>query len=303
MWYIRQVALALGLMAAVVVGVILSWLAFWTSLIPDVVMLGVMSVLAGVWFAAAWLVTAPRPIEDHTRPDPILDHARLREVCRWSQGAGPAAFVLVWVEVLTGLHVFGVLAGIATVGVLFGLVPLGIYLSALADWSGDTGVGGRLRGAVWSIAVCGSLLLALTGLGLLGVSFGFFIPLLVPIVSIIVMLGIGAFGWSVIQLSIGAVWAIQNSYQAEERRKRMEEKRRRQEEQNAARADLAAAAMTEADRRFETQMNEAIPEAIPLSDGSDPPVQPTPARDTNHESTIPPPTDTSPYELAPEEET
>ncbi len=303
-WYIRQIALAMGMMAAVVVGVILAWLVFWISVLPGLVTLAAMTVLAGVWFAASWLATVRRPIEDHTVPDPILDHDRLRTISRWSQAAGLFVFALVWLAVMTQLRLFGVLAGLASLGVLFGLVPLGVYLSALADWSGDTAVGGRLRAAVWCIAVCGALLVVLSGLGLVGVSLGFVVPVLIPIVSIIVMVGVGMFGWSVIQLSISAGWAIQNSIEAEARRVRMEEKRRRRAEQAAERTERASASMAEADQRFEEAMDERIPEAIPLSDGDAQPVEPParPAPSALGERKIEPGSDATPYELAPEDE-
>ncbi len=302
MWYIKQIALAMGMMAAVVIGVILTWLAFWLSLLPGIVMLAAMTLLAGLWFAASWLATTRRPIEDHTTPDPILDHDRLRTASRWSQVAGLLVFALIWTALITNLRLFGVLGGLASIGVLFGLVPLGVYLSALADWSGDTGVGGRLRAAVWCIAVCGSLLIFFSGLGMIGLSFGFLAPVLVPILSLIVMVGVGLFGWSVIQLSIGAAWAIQNSIEAEQRRLRLEEKRRRRAQQAAEQAERAAAAMAEADRRFEQEMDEQIPDAIPLSDEHTHHPPPKGSPSALDEKKIQPATDATPYELAPEDE-
>lgn len=310
MWYVKLVALAMGLMAVVVVGVIVVWLAHWVGLVSAGFGSLGFTMLAGVWFAAAWLVTIERPRTERTLKDEILDHAKLRPVCRWSQAAGLAAVGLVWAYVLTGFGVFSLLAGIVSLGVLAGLVPMGVYLSALADWSGDTGVGGRLRAAVWCIAVCGTLLMLTLLLVIARTPLGLILRIALPLFTIIVMGGIALFGVSVVQLSMSALWAIQNSHEAREREIRMAEKRQRRAERDAIKADAATAAIAEAAAARDAEMDESIPESIPLSDDETAPA----AREVRHHSTKQAvrPTmnpdeggasdDADPYDLAPDDE-
>ncbi|USN98259.1 MAG: hypothetical protein H6810_08725 [Phycisphaeraceae bacterium] len=316
MWYIQLVALASVLMALVVVGTIAGFVAALVGAVPAFVINGLFTILAGVWFASAWLVTFKRPHGERTLKDVILDSRPMQIGCRATQGTGLAVVVMMWAFWASGFGVFVWLAGLLMLGVLFGLVPFGIYLSSLADWSGDTGVGSRLRSAVWCIAVCGTLLVAVSVVEVVGIKLGLLGLVKIPL-SILVLVGVGLFGWSVIQLAISAVWAIQNSHEANERSIRMEEKRRERAARDAARAEVAAASIAAANAAREAEMDERIPDSIPLSGGGEKakegPAKPAPeAHGIKHhksaEFKTPPPEsalpkrEVDPYELEPDEE-
>lgn len=296
MWYLKLIAGGMGLMAAVVVVAVGLWLASW---IGGRLPAGGLAALANacVWFGAVWMVTTPRPHGERTVKDPILDHARLRLAARVCQGLWAGSAGLIALGAATGAVVFDVLGGVLTLGALFGLVPLGVYLSSLADWSGDTGVGSRLRASVWCIAVCGSLLLVVALLLL--VSFPFRLLLAVAMVglSLIVMVGFVLFGVSVIQMSLGALWAIQNSHEAREREIRMAERKRREAEKAWKRADAAASAQAAKSPREEDQ---STGEAIPLTGAEEwEPALPSRSGTGTEEKNA---KAVDPYELAPEEE-
>jgi membrane protein implicated in regulation of membrane protease activity len=154
---------------------------------------------------------------------------------------------------LAGWTALDVVSGALSLGVLAGIVPLGIYLSSLADWSGDTNVGSRLRASAWCITVCGTLVLAALLLILLPVPLQGLFGVAAIVLSIIVAVGFVLFCVSVVQLALTSVWAIQNSYEAREREIRIEERKRRDAEAHGTRAQMADAASEDDGARAEAR--------------------------------------------------
>jgi hypothetical protein len=178
--YIRLMAVGMGLLAGTIVFVALLLLVSrlysspGTYLLPRIAFHFLLTGAAGVWCGAAWIVTLKRPRTERIVRDPILDNAHIRLATRVSQGLPPLAALVSWGAAATGSAILGGLAGLLLVGALFGLVPLGVFLSAMADWAGETGEGGRLRAASWCIAVLGTLELVVVAVLLLGLPFAMF---------------------------------------------------------------------------------------------------------------------------------
>lgn len=306
-WYLKLLAGGLGAMAAVVVGVGASWLAVWVGTIPPGAGSAVGGLLSLVWLGASWAVTIRRPRGDRTNRDEILDSEAIRWAARGAQGLWVLASGMQALWLLTGWAALGVLGGLLTLAAMYGLVPLAIYLSSLADWSGDMGIGNRMRASAWCIAVCGTLLLALSVLMMLPTGLVGLLAIAVPLLSIAVLIGLLLFCISIIQLSLNAVWAIRNWVEARDREIRMEEKTRRRAAADAARADAALAALAEADAERVKRIEKAEREAgkggaIPLAGGeaSKPAIRHhpglnRPAQPREKEAV-------TPYDLAPEEE-
>ena len=245
MWYLKTLAVGLGLMAASVVGTWVLWIGVWIGSIPVALGNVLALALALAWFAASWISTTKRPHTESTVKDEILDSDPLRKAARFAQALAVLAVLADAARYWTGSPVFAALYGLVSVAFLFGLVPLGIYLSSLADWAGETGVGSRLRTAAWCTTVCGSLAVIASVALLMPVPFKLLIAGALTILSIIVLIGLVLFCASTVQLAHTAVWAITNSHQSQEREIRMAERKRRQAEADAARATAADIAMAD----------------------------------------------------------
>lgn len=242
--YLETLLIGLGLMAGAILLTWGQWILEWVGFLKPVISAWVSLGLALMWCAAAWIATVRRPQTDRTRPDDILDSRRLRLWTRAAQGLCVAGSLLAVAHGSTGLVAFGVLSGLATVGFLFSLAPLGVYLSSLADWAGETGVGSRLRASAWCIACCGTLLVVSTLVLMIpGLRFKLLFAVGTTIFSIGVMAGLVLLCASILQLVNTTVWAIANAHQSRAREIRIAERKRRQAEQVAARADEATAAM------------------------------------------------------------
>ncbi len=131
---------------------------------------------AGSWWAGVFVVTQPRRSAVRPYAEMVQEWMRTRMTNRVSQALWPLAFAVgatsmfVHQAAITaamasptapvgGLSVTpgGVialysLAGLCVLGASLGLVPLCVQLSDIADWSGDTGLGNRLRVAAWGLA-------------------------------------------------------------------------------------------------------------------------------------------------------
>ena len=106
-----------------------------------------MLVAAFVWLAGVWIATSERPVGAHTARDPLLDSVNLRRAIRGLQIGAPVAAVLgvssVYAPLAGAGQALGVLAGVFAAVCLLAMVPFCVYLSSLADWAGDSGVGER----------------------------------------------------------------------------------------------------------------------------------------------------------------
>jgi hypothetical protein len=303
--YIKRIAASLFAMAAVIIGWVVFWVVSGVSGFAPAAEGLVATLLAAVWCGAVWGVTAPRPMGDRTVRDDILDSPRIRLIARGAQGFGLAAAASGALAGITGWVLFEVLSGLLMLAALAGVVPLGVYLSSLADWAGDTGVGSRLRAAVWCVAVCGTLLVAALLAVLIPTPLRGVLAFAGTVLSVIVAIGFVLFCVAILQLSLSAVWAIQNWVEARDREMRMEEKRRRRAAADAARADEALAALDRANEARESARAD-LPESIPLSAGED--GAPTPAIKHSAPLKTPPPRgvvpakEVSPYDLAPDDD-
>ena len=261
--YIKLLAVGLGIQALMVV--FFAFLIVFRGLGVFAAIL--MAGSAVGWACAAWIVTAKRPKTEQMAPDEILDSDRIRLIARLSQSIVVFGAGALWGAAYTGSGILAGLYGVLMVAALFGLVPMGIYLSSLADWAGETSVGARLRGSVWLLAVCGTLLVVLTVALQIALPFRLFLVIFATISGVSVLIGLVLFGVSVLQLALAATWAIQNAGQARERDIRMAEKRRRRALRDEARANEAAAAMAAAAPPPPESFADD-PSVIPLDDGS-----------------------------------
>ena len=240
--YIKLMAVGLGLQAGIVVTVAFLFIVGWAGGVAAVVAPLLFTGAGVLWFAAAWIVTMERPSTERIVRDEILDSERLRRVIRYTQGIGPAAAFVAWLGVLTGSGLIMGLAALLLVSALGALVPLGIYLSAFADWAGETGEGSRLRAATWCLAVGGTLSFGSWLVLQVNPPFSLLFNLFFIVALVVVVVGVLLFAWSVCVLAKAAGWAIHNSGEAMEREIRMAEKKRRRAMRDAARAHSAAAA-------------------------------------------------------------
>ncbi|MCA9293932.1 MAG: hypothetical protein KDA20_08970 [Phycisphaerales bacterium] len=207
------------------------------------VVLGAIPVL--MWFAGVVLVCQPRPRD----PGEVEGEweARFR---RWaivleaggligglldaiSPFANPGSMLETWLAIGTVAFQF--------VGAI-GHFPLAVYLSYIADWGSDSGLGNRLRGVAWCLAVGGVLavghvalqlgaaLLGHTGGGVLGVllgitrlgwAFGIFLTIVAYIFLII----------SILQMMSVVGWAKRNAAAEVERDRRLAQRRRERAEE------------------------------------------------------------------------
>jgi len=105
------------------------------------------------------------------------------------------------------------------------LVPLLIYLTSMALWAGDQGLGSRLRASAWAIGFCGpvnvllnlaaphtGILIGLTSLFALVLGLFFMAGLVVTLISLA-------------QLSAMSAWAIHNNAAIQARSIRMAQRR------------------------------------------------------------------------------
>lgn len=225
----------------------------------------IASIACGGWWLGVLLLTRPRPLGEHTVPDPTMDSPVLRTVNRGMQAAWILAAILFALSTQALPPSDGWLR-IGANGIMllafFGLVPLGVQLAGLADWSGDTGLADRFWIAVWAIAVGGIAAVLGAASGLLGTST------LLSIVQVggvlgggAAMLGLLLLLFCQVQLAYLALWAIRNSAVAEMVDRRLADKKEREHEELAARSARAGVKTAPGYRRPTT-----LPRGVPVDD-------------------------------------
>ncbi len=134
------------------------------------------TIAAGAWWAGVFVVTQPRRSAVRPYADMVVEWRRTRLSNRTTQAIWLLAFAIGAIAMfvqqaatnaalasptMTAGSLAAVpksvltLASLAALCVLvasLGLVPLCVQLSDIADWSGDTGLGNRLRVAAWGLA-------------------------------------------------------------------------------------------------------------------------------------------------------
>lgn len=131
---------------------------------------------AGGWWAGVYVVTQPRRSAVRPYAEMVQEWKRTRMTNRVSQALWPLTFVVAATAMFVHLAAINAamasptmtvgglgvtpggvialysLAGLCVLGASLGLVPLCVQLSDIADWSGDTGLGNRLRVSAWGLA-------------------------------------------------------------------------------------------------------------------------------------------------------
>ncbi len=237
------------------------------ALIPTAVLHALVLLAALVWLPGVWITTIKRAVGEHTAHDPILDLAVLRSAIRWSQLAAPVSAGLV----ITGAYVpsagaaQAILIGAGLLGAvsLLAMVPLCVYLSSLADWAGDSGIGERLRGAAWSLAIFGPLtavaILLSGAAGVFAIAAGWG--------SLFVLLGAALFSWSILQLAGLSQWAVRNHITGAERDSRMAERERRERTERESRIESMNSASTAMRAEAEARVPDDAPIELGESEG------------------------------------
>jgi len=212
----------------------------------------VFGAVALAWIGAVWLVTRQRAKVAHTVADATLDSARFRLVNRLLQVgwlvAALSALVLAapapaWMEIpLTVVYFAGALCA------FIGLGTLSYYLSAMADWAGETGLGQRYLAAAWGLAVFTTLdllasLVIMVGAsnsgGLIFLAWVFrFVEIAAAVLSVI---GFFLFLICNAQFTNTVRWALKNNLEAADRDLRIAERRAQRAQEEASRPSDAAA--------------------------------------------------------------
>ena len=231
-----------------------------SPVVPTAVAHGLILLAALTWLPGVWITTRRRPVERHTAHDPILDHARLRSIIRWLQLAAPASAALAissaYAPLPGSVPVFRIGAALLGAVSLMAMVPLCVYLSSLADWAGDSGIGERLRGAAWALAIFGPVTAASIALsnvsGVFSIAAGWG--------ALFVVLGAGLFAGSILQLASLSRWAVRNHITGAERDSRLAERERRERQEREARIE----AMSGASRQLHAPDEVAAPDDEPI---------------------------------------
>ena len=268
--YLKALMLGFTLMSVsiLVTALVAAYLSFqmWGAPLAPPAMLHALTLAAAfAWLPGVWIATSKRDVGEHTSHDPLLDSSNLRLAIRLLQISAPAAAVLVTgaayvpntiaSQVLVGA---GAVAGAVS---LLSMVPLCVYLSSLADWAGDSGVGERLRGAAWSLAIFGPITVGSMALRPVAGSFTVFARW----GAIFVLLGTLLFVFSVLQLAGLSQWAIRNHISGAERDSRLAERRRRERMEREQRIDELAP--IEEQRRLEHELPAEDDAPIPVAEG------------------------------------
>jgi hypothetical protein len=213
LFYLKTLAFGLALMGAAFAAVVVGNLMRAASARSPLLGLMVVGLAALGWWVGVFIVTAQRPLSEHTVRDPMLESLWLRRVNRVMQLGWGLAVLLALLQVRTGAPAVGYVAQAAFMMAWFGLVPLAVQMSSLADWAHDTGVSERFKVSAWAMAFfgivnqTGALVLLGAGrtpwAGLIGIA-AFWSGLIAVIGQIV-------FIFSVYQLLVIAGWAIRNA--------------------------------------------------------------------------------------------
>lgn len=192
-----------------------------------------------LWPLGIYLTACPRPEYEARTPDPVLDRPHFRR-CTYAAGVLLPGIVLSTVAAGfasgTLSVVLLVLASLCVLAMLPALVPMAVYLAAIADWAGDTGLSGRLRASAWGICVFGTLGLGAVVLAVLPLGISPMGNLVAPIMMFLLMLCTAAVLVCIVQLAMNCRWAVHNSINRMERDTRIAERRQRHAEEMAERS-------------------------------------------------------------------
>jgi len=199
---------------------------------------------AGGWWAGVFVVTQPRRSAIRPYAEMVQEWKRTRMTNRVSQAlwvvaiaigatamfvhqaamnaamASPTATVGMLGATPRGAEALNWLAGVCALVASIGLVPLCVQLSDLADWSGDTGLGNRLRVAAWGLAFG---IPTITFVPLIGAITGVASTILVVLNLMFVLAIITLVGCSLMFLTClfsqcsMAFWAVRNSISGRKR--------------------------------------------------------------------------------------
>ena len=285
MWYLRRLSIGLGIMCLAILGIVGAML-FARHLVATLnpragLMLTATSVVVHtVWWIGTIVVTCRRPHGEYTLPDAVLDSAKLRLVVR----VVPSLFfvstlMLFGAGMTTGVVGIGLLLAGAVASVLcfFGLVPLLVYLGSLADWAGDTGLGGRLRAVAWALAVFGLLAVLCYLLAQFQAwgPAGLFRIALVWLGALLVLAN-ALLLFSVFQLALASFWAMRNNVTGMARDARIAERRAQRARADAERLGrLATATPVPMAPDPGARFNESIP-IDPATDAGSPGIDDAP---------------------------
>ena len=164
-----------------------------------------------VWGVGLVIVTIPRPHDEHTARDPLLDNRHLRLATRIAAWAWVPAIAVAWSAApMTGIAQRGmvIFADVLALIALFGVVPVSVYLSGMADWAGDPNAGERMRISAWGVTVLGGGGLLCAAIGRLGLGFsGFFNILAIWLGLALVLVGL-VFIIGLVQIAMAAGWSV-----------------------------------------------------------------------------------------------
>lgn len=274
--YLRLVAAGVWLLVSGILAVPLIHLAGWFA--PTLAQSPAAAPIASaasslLWAAGAVLVTTPRPANAGLARDVLLDSDKLRWTVRGFQVAVVIAAAANLAQLATthiAISIVGAAAALLSFG---GFLTLSVYLSSLADWAGEEGIGSRLRSATWAVVVCGGFAVVLILLAAFGLSpFG-----VVGMIAALVLGGIAGFGmlvvlFSIVQLGSTTLWALRNAKASTELQRRRAERLANEADERARRAEQAHAAMANGPAAASSVDVEDTDEPLPLSEpGPEPP--------------------------------
>lgn len=167
---------------------------------------------------------------------------------------------------------------------LYGYLPLGVYLSDIADWAGDDGISGHLRGAT-SLGGLAGAVLAFSALvfELMNTGLGAFFGIVAVFALFVIAGSIGFFSLICMQMVTMVSWAARNHETALERDMRLEEKRQQHEKEMAERAQARI---------------DAMPAPAPIPSPSEPAASTEPQQGSTGQSSETEKKDLNPYGLA-----
>lgn len=242
--YLWSLAIASTLLLIAGATMILCVVLFRDSFLDQRWIIGLVA--AAAWAAAVWPVTMPRVESDG-------DHARAASsgrIPRWAARLSqPAWFFTILVLIAAAKLEFAAIAAGAvpgpevrwliaaawsfgTIG-LIGLGFLGGEIAAIVLWGGDDDLGERLRAATIGIVVLPPILFACSAGGLGAI----FLTGLALIVALLLLLSVGYFVYGVVQLTVMALWAVNNAANAEARDFRVAQRKAAEADRLRARAN------------------------------------------------------------------
>lgn len=228
-----------------------------------------------IWAVSVWPVTAPRVESDG-------DVARAREngrIARWiARLTQPAWGLAAGCMLLASQLSFKAIVigtapgndalwlqrggwGLAAIA-LIGLGALASELAAIVVWAGDEHLGERLKAATIGVVVLPPILIA----SLAGGSGAIVLTGLAVISGLLLLLAVGHLVFGLSQVSLMAVWAINNAANAEARDERVAQRRKEEMERDLARVQKIHGSPIATDKPRKGVKPKDDPPPIPLAD-------------------------------------